>query len=128
MWDLDDGRAPHVRGELHALLLDNDVFGDDIYFKHYQGAAYVAQGATGNGRPDNPYGTVAEAYRTIANLGWFGARLEIGAGRYDEGLTITMPVRISAWDGPAVVGQAGRVKLAPSGAIGLRFGAALRSH
>jgi hypothetical protein len=37
-WDLDDGRAPGIRGVLHALMLDNDGYGsaDDLYFKHYR--------------------------------------------------------------------------------------------
>ncbi|GAB4565724.1 MAG: hypothetical protein Tsb0020_16770 [Haliangiales bacterium] len=37
-WDLDaDSRAPHISGQLHALLLDNDFpDDDDIYFKHYR--------------------------------------------------------------------------------------------
>jgi hypothetical protein len=36
-WDLNDGRAPGIRGVLHVLLLDNDVTNeDDLYFKHYQ--------------------------------------------------------------------------------------------
>lgn len=36
VWDLDDGRAPSIRGQLHVLMLDNDwSSADDIYFKHY---------------------------------------------------------------------------------------------
>jgi HYR domain len=36
-WDLDaDPRAPNVGGQLHAILLDNDFFTDDVYVKHYR--------------------------------------------------------------------------------------------
>jgi hypothetical protein len=37
-WDLDaDGRAPGLRGQLHVVLLDNDlVTADDVYVKHYR--------------------------------------------------------------------------------------------
>lgn len=36
-WDLDaDGRAPGLRGQLHVVLLDNDLLGDDAYVKHYR--------------------------------------------------------------------------------------------
>lgn len=35
-WDLDDRQAPGIRGQLHAILLDNDDNGDDVYFKHYR--------------------------------------------------------------------------------------------
>ncbi len=35
-WDLDDRNAPEIKGQLHAILLDNDENGDDVYFKHYR--------------------------------------------------------------------------------------------
>lgn len=37
-WDLDaDGRAPGLRGQLHVVLLDNDIASaDDVYVKHYR--------------------------------------------------------------------------------------------
>jgi hypothetical protein len=35
-WDLDGRNAPGIRGQLHAILLDNDDNGDDVYFKHYR--------------------------------------------------------------------------------------------
>lgn len=35
-WDLDDGRAPGIRGQLHLLMIDNVGSGaDDLYFKHF---------------------------------------------------------------------------------------------
>ena len=36
VWDLV-GRAPGIRGQLHAIMLENDVASnDDFYFKHYR--------------------------------------------------------------------------------------------
>ena len=35
-WDLDDHRAPKISGQLHAIMLDNDLKTDDFYFKHYK--------------------------------------------------------------------------------------------
>jgi hypothetical protein len=35
-WDLDRRNAPGIKGQLHAVLLDNDANGDDVYFKHYR--------------------------------------------------------------------------------------------
>jgi HYR domain len=37
-WDLDaDGRAPGLRGQVHVVLLDNDLLtADDVYVKHYR--------------------------------------------------------------------------------------------
>ncbi len=34
-WDLRDASAPGILGNLHAIMLDNDSNGDDLYFKHY---------------------------------------------------------------------------------------------
>jgi hypothetical protein len=37
IWDLDNGRAPHIGGQVHAIMLENDRFSaDDLYFKHYR--------------------------------------------------------------------------------------------
>ncbi len=36
-WDLDaDGRAPGIGGQLHAIMLDNELLCDDVYIKHYR--------------------------------------------------------------------------------------------
>lgn len=36
-WDLEDGRAPGIRGHLHVLMINNDWWNpDDLYFKHYR--------------------------------------------------------------------------------------------
>lgn len=36
-WDLDSGRAPGIRGQVHVLELDNDANTDDVKcFKHYR--------------------------------------------------------------------------------------------
>ncbi|MCY1022716.1 hypothetical protein [Pyxidicoccus sp. MSG2] len=35
VWNLDDGRAPGIRGQVHVLMLDvGEVSNDDLYFKH----------------------------------------------------------------------------------------------
>jgi hypothetical protein len=35
-WDLDGRNVPGIQGQLHAILLDNDSNGDDVYLKHYR--------------------------------------------------------------------------------------------
>lgn len=36
-WDLEDGRAPGILGQIHLLMIDNVGSGaDDLYFKHYR--------------------------------------------------------------------------------------------
>ena len=39
IWDLDDGRAPNVWGELHLVMSKRDTFSfhfNSVYFKHYE--------------------------------------------------------------------------------------------
>jgi hypothetical protein len=37
IWDLDDGRAPGIRGELHVLMIDNALWDyGGLYFRHYR--------------------------------------------------------------------------------------------
>lgn len=35
IWDLDNGAAPGVNGQIHVLMLDNDLGSDELFFKHY---------------------------------------------------------------------------------------------
>jgi hypothetical protein len=35
IWDLDNGAAPGVNGQIHVLMLDNDLGDDELFFKHY---------------------------------------------------------------------------------------------
>jgi hypothetical protein len=37
IWDLEDGRAPGIRGHVHVILVQNDTFSNDnFYFKHFR--------------------------------------------------------------------------------------------
>jgi hypothetical protein len=104
IWDLDDGRAPGIRGQLHVLLLDNDVFeADNIYMKHYTGTIYVDRTYTGEerGTPSKPFNTVGEAN----NLAWDGAQINIRAGSYPETLTFSKRVKVLAPGGTATIGR-----------------------
>ena len=104
IWDLDDGRAPGIRGQLHVILLDNDwPSDDDVFVKHYTTKIYVDGGYRGseNGRPDEPFHTVREAY----NLAWNGAQIHIRARNYPENFTLSKRVRMTAWGGTARIGD-----------------------
>jgi hypothetical protein len=49
-WDLNDGSAPGIRGQLHVLLLDNDLYdADGVYFKHYRVGGVCIQGCDSDG-------------------------------------------------------------------------------
>lgn len=37
IWDLDSGRAPNIRGQVHVVLIENDVTSvDDVWIKHFR--------------------------------------------------------------------------------------------
>jgi hypothetical protein len=108
IWDLDDGRAPGIRGQLHVLLLRNEHFSDDdVYLKHYTGTIYVDRtyNGVGNGTPSKPFKTVSEAN----NLAWDGAQIKIQSrpqtGSYPETLTFSKRVKVLAQGGTATVGR-----------------------
>jgi hypothetical protein len=103
IWDLDDGRAPGITGQLHALLLDNDIGDDNVYLKHYTGTIYVDHNHNGaeQGTPSNPFKTVAKAY----NLAWDGAQIKIRGGSYPETLTFSKRIKVLGERGPAIIGQ-----------------------
>lgn len=111
IWDLDDGRAPGMYGQLHALVLDNDLNDDDVFIKHYSDKIYVSSAAIlglGLGTKAIPFKMVAEAI----NLAWSqgGAQIVIAAGNYPETLTINKLVKLTAYGGTAVIGKDTRVK------------------
>jgi hypothetical protein len=104
IWDLDDGRAPEIRGQLHVFVLDNELNTDHIYFKHYTGIIYVDYSYSGDeqrGRPSEPFKTVSEA-NTVA---WDGAHIVISAGSYPEKLTFSKRIRVVAENGAVIIGQ-----------------------
>lgn len=104
IWDLDDGRAPGIRGQLHVLLLDNDITNaDDVYLKHYSGSIYVDRnyGGVEVGTPSKPFRTVVRAN----NLAWDGAQIKVRAGSYPESVTFSRRVIVTAIGGSVNIGR-----------------------
>lgn len=104
IWNLDDGRAPGISGQLHVLLLDNDLpDDDDVYVKHYTHTIYVDRNYTGGeqGRPWDPFNTVSEAN----NLAWDGAQIKIKVGSYAESLVLSKRIRVLADGGVVRIGE-----------------------
>jgi hypothetical protein len=106
IWDLDDVPNRHgIRGQLHVLLLDNDLVGNDhAFFKHYTGKLFVdpTGSSTGTGRIDDPYASLDEALleRSCPRLAiapappcverpaaWSGSTLVLAPGSYPDDLT-----------------------------------------
>ncbi len=103
IWDLDDGRAPNIRGHLHVLLVDQDLFHDDVYIKHYTHSINVDRDHTGSeqGTPSQPFNTVGEA----TDHAWTGAQIKIKAGLYPEVLTFSKPTEVVSDGGLVTIGQ-----------------------
>jgi hypothetical protein len=104
IWDLDNGSAPNIYGQLHVMLLDNDPDDDDIYLKHYRNTIYVQAGYPGStGTPNDPLPSVAWA----ADGAWDGSRILVSAGFYPESVLVDNLTTLEVWGtGPAIIGTA----------------------
>jgi hypothetical protein len=107
IWDLDDGRAPGIRGQLHATVLSNEIDSGDIDFKHYTHVVRVnpfvsCTGVYPQGSPTCPYPTIPAA---INSLTWNGAEIRIRAATYTGPLTINRRVRLNAEGGTVRIGH-----------------------
>jgi hypothetical protein len=108
IWDLDNIAAPGISGQLHVIMLDNDVWPneDDVTIEHYTNTILVDGSYTGpgdpnkNGTPSYPLKTVTDAY----NLAWDRAQIKIVAGTYPEALTLSKRIRVLAEEGTATIG------------------------
>jgi hypothetical protein len=106
IWDLDDGRAPGIRGQLHVFVSDNDIdLGDsgDIDFKHYTSAIRTDRASTMTCQT----GTLACPFHTLAdaiNFAWTGGEVRAKTGIYLETPRITKRVRMTAEGGSVRIG------------------------
>lgn len=125
IWDLDNGRAPGMRGQLHVFRTNNDPIGtDSITFFHYTNVIRVTPGAGCNlsiccntpqpigcpsfpnsvpcaaGGPTCPLQSVTGA----VDYAWDGADIRIFSGVYAETITISKRVRLSSDGGVARIG------------------------
>ncbi len=105
IWDLDDGRAPSIKGQLHVFVSDNDHNAGDIDFKHYTDIIQVNPVAPclpgfPQGSPTCPFHTINAA----VNFAWQGAEVRLRAGTYGETVTINKRVRLSSENGSARIG------------------------
>lgn len=56
VWDLDSGTPPGIGGQLHVLMIDNELLSDDdLYFKHFR-PRRLAEGEPSAGSTRNPGG------------------------------------------------------------------------
>ncbi|HVS81026.1 MAG TPA: hypothetical protein VHE60_04770 [Pyrinomonadaceae bacterium] len=106
IWDLDNGMAPHIRGQLHVFMFRHGLIShDDLYFKHYDGAIDVDGSVGTDKRPGTervfPFKTVGGGQ----SQAWDGAHINIKAGSYPEKLTLSKPVKLVAKGGTVTIGK-----------------------
>jgi hypothetical protein len=125
IWDLDGAGAPGISGQLHVLLLDNEEPTDEIYMKHYTDVIYANAAGSGEyGRPDDPFGSVAEAHA----YAWDGAKIDVFAGSYPEALRVEKRVQLRVSGGDATIGTGGQMALHGGGMVNLGERAGLTLH
>lgn len=102
LWDLDDGRAPGIRGQLHAIVRDNDDIHDDVDLKHYTRALSVDSQWAGcqSGTPACPFQSIPAALSSA----WDGAEIRIRGGTYPNPITVASRLRFSSENGIARIG------------------------
>jgi hypothetical protein len=105
VWDLDDGRAPGIRGQLHAFVSDNDADAGDIDFKHYTATIRVIP--SGGCIPGQQPGTPSCPFQTVtaaASFAWDGSEIRIRTGVYQSPLTVSRRVTLTAENGLVRIG------------------------
>lgn len=106
IWDLERTTSPHP-GQLHVLLADRDDFSsNDVSIKHYTRTVRVD---TGTGcLPQDRTGTPACPFRAIRearDYAWDGAEIRIRYDDYNETVTISKRVLLTAVGGTVVIGR-----------------------
>ncbi|MFO0856198.1 MAG: hypothetical protein U0640_02435 [Phycisphaerales bacterium] len=100
LWDLDDGRAPGIVGQLHVLVAEN--FFETVDFKHYTRTLNVDPTWTGchTGTPICPFQSLTAGL----NAAWDGCELRMRGGLYLNTGVISQRMRLNAQNGVARIG------------------------
>lgn len=107
IWDLDglvlDGQvADEIEGQLHILLLNNDIDQGNVWIKHYSGKVYVNDdGPQGNGRLKTPFNNLADAL----DFAWDGSTLVLESGTYPGSFRLDTHIRLETRIGVARIGS-----------------------
>ena len=109
IWDLDglvlDGQvADEIEGQLHILLLNNDIDIDqsNVWIKHYSGKVYVNDdGPQGNGRLKTPFNNLVDAL----DFAWDGSTLVLENGIYSGSFRLDTHIRLETRTGVARIGE-----------------------
>ncbi len=115
IWDLDNGRAPNIRGQLHVMLFKYRVFGENRQvMMHYTNRLYV-DARNGIDQPlggigdDALPGTSSIPFKTLTHTInyypiWNGTQITLRSGEYPTGpITINKRVLITSTGGAATI-------------------------
>lgn len=101
VWDLDNGLAPNISGQLHVFMLDNEIF-DDVKLYHYTNVWRVDRNSPcSQGEPTCAFRTVTAAHNVIFPQ----SEMRIQAGTYPENVVLSKPVRVTATGGLVRIGN-----------------------
>ena len=114
IWDLDNGTAPNVRGQLHVMVNFYNEWAactDAISLHHFSRNFYIdkANGSPNGwsnpltGTKNRPFQTVAGAYSFYPI--WDGAKMVIQAANYNETVYLNKRIKISSKGGSAIIGK-----------------------
>jgi hypothetical protein len=100
LWDLDDGRAPGILGQLHVLVGEN--FFETVDFKHFTRALSVDPNGPGcqTGTPSCPFHTISAAL----DRAWDGAEIRIHGGSYPNPMSVSRRIVLSSQNGTVRIG------------------------
>lgn len=109
-WDLDNGRAHRIRGQLHLTMLDNDVSLDEVYFKHYR-VSYPPQKVQGLGHKGHGADLALTQLDSNNRPELFVMAYDAPSGSnkfmYRVGMNLDSRGRTLHWNGPYTVGGVG---------------------
>lgn len=100
LWDLEDGRAPSVVGQLHVLVAEN--FFETVDFKHYTRTINVNPNGPScqTGTPQCPWHSISAAL----SQSWPGCEVRIRTGVYPNPMIVNQRVRLSSENGVVRIG------------------------
>ncbi|MBK8270498.1 MAG: hypothetical protein IPK83_20260 [Planctomycetes bacterium] len=125
VWDLDNGRAPGMSGQLHVFRTNNDPIGtDSVTFFHYTNVIRVTPGTDCNlsnccpnfqlpGCPTLPNSVPCaiggstcpmQIFAEALDYAWSGAEIRLRAATYTGTMTISKRVRLTSDGGVARLG------------------------
>ncbi len=118
VWDLDNGRAPGISGQLHVFLFNWQITSDNLVsLKHYSGKIRVDRASvdtprlsipypgTAGGPPayGRPFGRFVDAVTFYP--AWDGVEFLVEGGSYPGPVRVKNRSRIDARDGVVIIGK-----------------------